>query len=91
MLKGRARRAERIDYQKLNSTGERHSKQQTTVESYQSSISPDTETQLAELELSHVFEQLSLVEMPTDHIIEANVIIEEIADIIDENPIYSDY
>ena len=96
MSSNRIQRAERINYRILNSTGERSSDPEPRPpEVDQSDLDPqqlECENQ-SELELSTKLDQLSLSEMPpsSELAIETNIIIDEVSDTIDENPIHPDY
>jgi len=71
----------RIDYKVLNSTGER--RDPLTKDRENDSVVHDTEA----CDISYHFDQLSLNEMPSELELDTVLIIEEIKDVIDENPI----
>ena len=87
-MPSRPQRGKRIDYSILHSTGGRVPANQQ-IESSELRV-PSTDDQL---ELSIKLDKLSLDEMSlsSELCMETNIIIEEIRDIMDENPIHADY
>ena len=91
MSSNRPQRSGRINYQVLNSTGERLFTDPIPL-STEIQQAEQEELQRSELELSIKLDQLSINEMPTsESLIETNLIIDDIRDTIDENPIHPDY
>lgn len=86
------RNLNRIDYRELNSTG-RVIRREEEVYVPETHIPETYNSQLSALEEANIslqLDQLSIIEMPSNNEVEANILIQEIEDIIDENPITPD-